>query len=332
MDEHYAPTRDEQIARKAIAKALDGIDDETRKRVLGRLGDKYGTNEARHAFDAEIAQVTAEMKATVAPKQDQIAALEAALKWDELPEYRLERNDCSRIHKLVEAHRAGMVMGEKGALLPAEHAPWFDGVQPFVVEHDWASAFKSAADFKPDGDFSDDFNLPYQHCAFEFRISGRTVIVVSFQPDPAVAAASPDLPAGIRVPSLPYIDCGRGYWFCGGQGARTTRSMVFAWEQIRAICIALDAEVATREVVRAPAALNEKRNKRGDLPLYDYHVIKLHGRVTRQQMPGQHGTHRSPRLHFRRGHWRHYDTHKTWIRWTLVGDPALGFIDKSYRL
>jgi hypothetical protein len=43
-------------------------------------------------------------------------------------------------------------------------------------------------------------------------------------------------------------------------------------------------------------------------------------------------THRSPRLHFRRRHWRHFVNHKTWIKWTLVGDPDLGFIDKDYRL
>jgi hypothetical protein len=41
---------------------------------------------------------------------------------------------------------------------------------------------------------------------------------------------------------------------------------------------------------------------------------------------------RKKRLHFRRGHWRHYETHKTWIKWMLVGDPDLGFIEKQYRL
>ena len=44
------------------------------------------------------------------------------------------------------------------------------------------------------------------------------------------------------------------------------------------------------------------------------------------------GTHRSPRLHFRRGHWRHYEDHKTWIRWQMVGNPDLGFVEKQYRL
>jgi hypothetical protein len=38
------------------------------------------------------------------------------------------------------------------------------------------------------------------------------------------------------------------------------------------------------------------------------------------------------RLHFCRGHWRHYEKSKTWIRWCLKGDPDLGFVDAEYKL
>jgi hypothetical protein len=38
------------------------------------------------------------------------------------------------------------------------------------------------------------------------------------------------------------------------------------------------------------------------------------------------------RLHFRRGHFRHFDGWKTWVNWCLVGDPDLGFVDKHYKL
>jgi hypothetical protein len=40
----------------------------------------------------------------------------------------------------------------------------------------------------------------------------------------------------------------------------------------------------------------------------------------------------SPRLHFRRGHHRHYENYKLWIKWQLVGNPDIGFIDKDYKL
>lgn len=261
----------------------------------------------------------------IADKKGRLAALEAIAPWARLTQHRLERNDCSRLHKLIEAHAAGKVIDEHGEALPREHAPWLTNAQPFVVQHDWAAAFANATDYA-DGDFT----LPYQECAFEFRISGRTVIVVSFQADEAARAKFPEIT--VSTPSLPYVECPNGYWWCGGEAAQTSPTMIFAWAQIRAISIALDAEVATRDVVRASTALNERRRKDGKVPLYDFHVVALRGRQVRQHLPSAHGTHRSPRLHFRRGHWRHYEAHKTWVRWTLVGDPELGFIDKAYRL
>jgi hypothetical protein len=100
--------------------------------------------------------------------------------------------------------------------------------------------------------------------------------------------------------------------------------------QIRAICIMLDAEVATRERIRAPHPPNAPRRDR--LPLLSYHVIRLAKRYRSEPHPGDQTdepvSHR--RLHFRRGHWRHYENHRTWIRWQLVGDESLGIVLKDY--
>lgn len=322
----------EQRAKAAISKAMEKLDPDQRESVLKRLKDKYDPESVVSILNADIQQAEREhnaaqarLAAQLAPLHERKAALERLKPWVDLAERRLERNDAGRLHKLVEAHAAGKIIDQDGSPLPPEHAPWLLSAQPFVVEHDWAAAFANATDYS-DGDF----RLPFQECAFEFRISGRTVITVAFQPDPEVLHEFPDVKTS--MPTMIYVDCGGGWWFCAGDLARTASYGVFAWDQMRAISIALDAEVATREVIRASVKLNEKRTKDGKVPLYDYHVVRLHGRAVRQQMPSQHGTHRSPRLHFRRGHWRHYQTHKTWIRWTLVGDPSLGFIDKSYRL
>lgn len=339
----------ESLAKKKIAAALAPLDEETRQRILDRASAQWNPGDILSALDDEEKSLRASVAVTdaavadlhhkhqqhereAAALREQVDALKALEPWASRERFQLERNDCSRLHKLVEAHAAGKVInGDTKLPLPMDHAAWLEEAKPFVVQHDWAAAFANAEEYKGT---ADDFILPYQLSAFEFRMSGRTVIVVSFQPDPEVVAASPHhLPAGVRTPSLPYVECERGFWFCGGQGAQQSPAMIFAWEQIRAICIALDAEVATHDLVRAPDAVNAKRGKAGKLPLYDYHVVKLRGRITRQQHPySGSGTHRSPRLHFRRGHWRHYDTHRTWIRWMLVGNPELGFIDKSYRL
>jgi hypothetical protein len=138
---------------------------------------------------------------------------------------------------------------------------------------------------------------------------------------------------GQEPTSCQWVDCG-GIWFCPHDEADKDEPFKNAGAQIRAICIALDAEVATHTVVRAPHKLNVKRERDGKCPLFDYRVVSLSRRSRALGMPrstlGQTPTRK--RLHFRRGHWRHYAEFKTWVRWTLVGNPELGFIDHEYRL
>lgn len=103
-------------------------------------------------------------------------------------------------------------------------------------------------------------------------------------------------------------------------------------QNILAVNILLDSEVAVKSIVRAPIKLNQRRQKLGRAPLADYHVIDLCKSLRVESAPGGMIDDRNgPRLHFRRGHWRHFDNGKTWVRWTLVGDPRLGFVEKAYR-
>lgn len=97
--------------------------------------------------------------------------------------------------------------------------------------------------------------------------------------------------------------------------------------------MALDAEVATRTMQRVSEKVNRKRAEEGREPFFSYHVINLNRRYrAANPSPGGGTVQGKRRLHFRRGHWRHYAEFKTWVRWTLVGNPELGFIDKEYRL
>lgn len=128
-----------------------------------------------------------------------------------------------------------------------------------------------------------------------------------------------------------FVEC-RDYWYAPPQEVERDEFMRFLWDQVRAICIALDAEVATHSVIRAPHKLNEKRSRDGKPPVSDYHVVDLARRHRVANPSGAVGGVGKKRLHFRRGHWRHYETTKTWVRWCLVGNPDLGFIQKSYSL
>ena len=235
---------------------------------------------------------------------------EYLLEWGSLNPV-LQKNDCSRLHKLAQEYIHGRVyfLAEKTKTDMA----LFKDIHPFVVQNDWAKAFENATDYA-----EGEINLPFNICAFEFRITGLTVIVIALQPE------------GESVQCIGFVES-KGVWFCGEEKLREDDVFNFAWKEIRAICIALEAEAANHELVRAPEKLNRLREAEGKLPLYAYHVVKLSGR--HRASAGQFGgTHRSPRLHFRRGHWRHFSTHKTWIKWMLVGNPELGFIDKEYRL
>lgn len=217
----------------------------------------------------------------------------------------LQKNDCSRLHRLAEAIKAGTIIHTKEDPPPLMLMP--PEVQSFIVSHDWAAVVEEVADA--------DVMLPSEKCAFEFRISDRNVIVLALQEE------------GQTAGGCAFYETKAGDWLWLGDTVGT-----YWWKQVRAACIVLDAEVATHEIQRQPHALNAKRIKQGKLPMYDFHVIDLDRRRHRAAPAASVGTGSRKRLHFCRGHWRHYETSKTWIRWCLKGDPDLGFVDKEYRL
>jgi hypothetical protein len=255
-------------------------------------------------------------------RREQIAAIDANValldlqRWIKRSDLALERNDCSRLHKLVSAASGQRILGLDMSDRSAYVAEVLTQMKtpPFVVKHDWASAFANAEGI------AEGFLAPYDWCAFEFRISGKNVI--------ALITSEPTYNA-----LFAFVESGE-LWFdtvlTDGEDSGDALTRLLN-EQIRAICIALDADVATHSVVRAPIALNEKRIRAGKVPLRDYHVVDL-ARRHRIANPvhGDGGT--KKRLHFRRGHWRHFESSKTWIKWCLVGDPDLGFISKHYSL
>lgn len=69
----------------------------------------------------------------------------------------------------------------------------------------------------------------------------------------------------------------------------------------------------------------------------DVHVLTINIAAVRRIAVSPIGTHESPRLHWRRGHWRilhrgsEFQT-KAWVTKCLVGDIERGFVTKSYKL
>jgi hypothetical protein len=81
------------------------------------------------------------------------------------------------------------------------------------------------------------------------------------------------------------------------------------------------------------AATNRKRISKGKKPLIEFKVATIEGKKTMMSST-PHGTHASPRLHWRRGHWRTMTKSgkKTWIAPMEVGDEDNGRVIKTYAI
>lgn len=293
-----------QSARAQVAKQWAGLDARGRSRVIERVREGIPEIVRRHHLDAGKRE----------PAHP--AEVRAIFEWQAAP-LTLARNDCSRVHKVIEALRSGHVLSDVATKLldPAVLAPIYFALSEwhtFVVQHDFARAMAGA---NISGDV--EFVLPYSSCIFEFQISGRAVVAFA-----CMGGGAFDLHGFL------FIQGDNGSWWAT---PGTPALVDFIKAHIRGICVSLDAEIMAREIVRAPEKLNAARARDDRPPLRDFHILRLDGRHAHRE-PAMGGTHRSPRLHFVRGHWRHLTTHRVWVHWHLKGDPALGFFDKDYSL
>lgn len=275
------------------------------------------------SHDREIKSLHEEQRALEA-RGNVIAEL---ARWSAESGLKIERPDGPSFRKLRKAVAEGRTayLGKD----PLATAPALDfekevfrHAEILVIEHDWAAAFNGA------NIESATIRLPYDVCAFEFKFASRPVIAFAIQVDtdivfcPAICFGDLWMVTDFVLP----LDFDAN----DERTAYVIELLDAVSEQIKAACIALDAEVAEASAVRE---VHSGSGKGISQPLKAHHVISLARRTSRPAaLSSGDGSGRRKRLHFRRGHWRHYEDHKTWIRWMLVGDPDLGFVDKEYRL
>lgn len=195
----------------------------------------------------------------------------------------------------------------------------------FLVGHDWAGAFEKAQDYE-----AGEWRLPSDHSAFEFQVNGRRVVVTADADNGSMTWLRAFIPTGYGWALM--TDRQAPHDGQPKQIADDIRELFIS--HIRAICIGLDAEIIASTPERLPHKSNlESKDAKVPVKHDTFHTLSLARRHKVARLPGRDGDPaRHNRLHFRRGHWRHYETWKTWIRWTLCGDPDLGFVDKQYRL
>lgn len=323
----------EHLTPEQGLRMMDALDRKDRPGMMKILHERKALAEdrlwAKHKDLSNLREERDIIKRKLAAAED-LSAMAADPKLQKLGE--------TCFHKCVEAWLVGDVVlpkSENYEELPPNLRDTLDvHTHVFVVQHNWSQAFARAADFA-----EGEFRLPYNDMVFEFRISGRRACC-------SVICADED---GLATACMLNVETSVG-WALGAaytiHGKKWTPVidpkdicgplMNLCREQIRAICIALEAKVAETEVIRAPHKLNRAREKKGKLPIFDHHIVSLANRKRYQpaDIPA-HSEDYEPtqrRLHFVRGHWRHYGETKTWINWFLRGNPDLGFIDKEYRL
>lgn len=79
--------------------------------------------------------------------------------------------------------------------------------------------------------------------------------------------------------------------------------------------------------------INTRKINKGKKPLIEFKLVSITGKETHKQSE-PHGTHASPKQHWRRGHWRTYPKSgkRVWIEPALVGDEKNGKIIKDYAI
>jgi hypothetical protein len=294
-------------------------------------------NLAHSAYQSlKLQRAHAEAKHRIRSTLDQVPYLKLlndVFTWLQKGDYKLEKPQGNAWHKLMTAFAQSKVKvcrNEDNTSAKSTQELFFNTAvlrgdaykkaQVFVVEHNWGGLFTGE-------DLESEFKLPGEENAFDFVINGRRVIFTCNEDWCEMFVRSDQEDIWFLMIS------DRTSSFARRQNELDDLAQ-FILRQIKAISISLESEVATTEVVRAPHKLNAKREKQGKLPIRDYHIVSLARRTRPERLltPSNPGERNSPRLHFRRGHWVHYPNHKTWRKWTLVGDPDLGFIDKHYRL
>lgn len=312
-------------ARKAgeeIVRLLDSMNPEMRQVAVHMLQNKMDGRPLNEGIDI----VHDEAGAFLVRSAEAIAEVR---QWACLSDIPMSKPVGSAYYKLKDAlHDQRVVDGTDDNRPNA----WFFNQTPHIilVEHDWNRALHGATDFDAGA-----FRLPFPSCCFEFVLGGKRVCALVRERDEGTSMRPFICHQDIWIAGLQY-DLHDNEWDIKGGGflKQHEHLAVVIIEQIRAVSIVLEAGAFEARVVEPSLKLNKARARRGEPPLLAHHVLTVSpNRVAvRERRHEHHDPKWRTRLHFRRGHWRRYENHKTWIKWTMVGSTDLGFVDKQYRV
>ena len=185
-------------------------------------------------------------------------------------------------------------------------------------------------------DSVNDNPLPYGQCAVcGMDDAGGKWLILLRQVDNVVAVAAWSLRAKSydKHPGFTYARTDEGLRIAsidknpaGTEAARGVLAAIGRW------LMSLTPQTQAYRATARPSFINSKRKAKGKPPaLFDWRTVVI--APPPEPGPPKGGTHASPRLHDRRGHWRNHPSGKqVWVKACKVGDAAKGVIFKDYEV
>lgn len=176
--------------------------------------------------------------------------------------------------------------------------------------------------------------LPFPQCAFAYTEDGGPGVLLMTQHNETsihVTGLASHQGQWFAVKPLTLIyDQAAGY---SGEGKGVTSEQLRVALVNVAYCARLLDQGRSGCAIDAQRChLNTARAKKGKGPLkFTWHTVTIGPRHEPQGSKG--GTHASPRLHDRRGHWRNTPSGKrVWVKDCKVGSPSKGIVFKDYKI
>lgn len=241
----------------------------------------------------------------------------------------------NHFHELIDASKKLKVFPDKN-LPDVQH-----GIAKEIVGSLW-SASDGVVCFVADFDAvpvvglqPEIFRLPFPKCWFEFNVDGGIYGLLCQEDKKEIVVNVFNKPKGI-----PWIFSCTAILSCSEKDKINTRfAGVYEQDQTTMIlCVArylmaLNCCNIKRTEHKPEASKQSVRRALGRQPLFSTWTLGIDLQRTAREMPGQGGTHASPRLHLRRGHARqHKPGLWCWVQPHVVGDKSLGMIHKDYAI
>lgn len=188
----------------------------------------------------------------------------------------------------------------------------------------------------PGGPVANDIvlNLPFPRTGIVgLDQSGKDFALWLTQGTDSVAVGGASMWHGKYMEPFAYLLTDEGIRYYRKDRAITQEDVRPVFRMVCAVLLKLAEQSQTAyKPIPTDSFINRKRAAKGKSPIsFDWHTVEIGPKQAKNAPQG--GTHASPRLHDRRGHWRTCRTGKqVWVKACKVGDASRGVVFKDYRL